>query len=50
MCKDCKSYEKQSDTLEKALSNWTSKKEKSGEEKVLSSQAKTIIMNKLKEK
>lgn len=47
MCKACRSYEKQSDILEKALSEWVRKKENSNDEKVLSSQVKTVIINKL---
>ena len=50
MCKACKSYEKQSDTLEKALSDWVKKNEKTDDKNVLPSQAKAAIINKLKEK
>jgi len=50
MCKACKSYEKQSDTLEKALSDWVKKNEKADHKNVLPSQAKASIINKLREK
>jgi len=48
MCKACKSYEKQSDTIDKALSNWLKKDEKN-EDMALSRQAKSNIINKLEE-
>jgi len=50
MCKACKSYEKQSDTLEKALSDWIKKNENPDDKNVLPSHAKATIINKLKEK
>jgi hypothetical protein len=50
MCKACKSYEQQSDIIEKALSDWVRKKENSGDEKVLSNQAKAGLIDKLNSK
>jgi hypothetical protein len=49
MCKACKSYEKQSVTIDKAMSDWL-EKEKREETKVLSNQARSIIISKIKEK
>lgn len=48
MCNACKAYEKQSKTIDEALSEWLKKKEKK-EDKGLSGQAKSNIINKLKE-
>ncbi len=50
MCKACKSYEKQSDTLEKALSDWVRKNEKADDNNVLPGHAKAALINKIKEK
>ena len=48
MCNACKSYEKQSDILDKALSDWAEIEDKKSA-KTLSRQAKSNIINKLKE-
>jgi len=48
MCKACKSYEKQSDTIDKALSDWL-KKDENKKDQTLSNQAKSNIINKLKD-
>ena len=50
MCKACRSYEKQSDTLEKALSDWVRKNEKADDNNVLPGHAKAVLINKIKEK
>jgi hypothetical protein len=47
MCKACKSYENQSETIDKALSEWLERDEESIN-KTLSIDAKSNIINKLK--